>query len=96
MCGRDRLTCKKENLAEHFGIEPNDNWQPPRQRSSYAERGGGSTGCRAAQTRWLNHAMGTDSVLGEHKMINAPCETIVEKPTYGDVNYHRSIGVFWA
>jgi len=28
MCGRYRLSRSKELLAEHFDVEPDDNWEP--------------------------------------------------------------------
>jgi putative SOS response-associated peptidase YedK len=87
MCGRYRLTRKKEILAEHFGIEPDDAWQPRynvapaqdipviRQHPSEPKRVG-------SNMRWgLIPFWSKDPKIG-YKMINARCEGISDKPAF--------------
>jgi putative SOS response-associated peptidase YedK len=90
MCGRYRLSRSKELLAEHFNVEPDDDWEPRyniapsqyvpviRQRPDGPKRWG-------AQMRWgLIPAWAKDASIG-FKMINARAETVATKPAYRDV-----------
>jgi putative SOS response-associated peptidase YedK len=89
MCGRYRLTRKKEILAEHFGIEPNDNWQPrynvaPTQNVAVVRQDSEQPRRIGSTMRWgLIPFWAKDASIG-YKMINARCETIAEKPAYRD------------
>ena len=89
MCGRYRLTRKKEILAEHFGIEPPDNWQPRynvapgqdvpviRQHREEPKRYGSTM-------KWgLIPFWSKDPNVG-YKMINARSEGIADKPAFGE------------
>ncbi len=87
MCGRYRLTRKKEILAEHFGIEPDDNWQPRynvaptqdvtviRQDPAEPKRTGGTM-------RWGLIPFWSKDPKAGFKMINARSEDIAEKPAF--------------
>ena len=90
MCGRYRLSRSKELLAEHFNVEPDDDWEPRyniaptqnvpviRQRPDEPKRLG-------SQMRWgLIPAWAKDASIG-FKMINARAETVAIKPAYRDV-----------
>ena len=90
MCGRYRLSRSKELLAEHFNVEPDDDWEPHyniaptqnvpviRQRPDEPKRLG-------SQMRWgLIPAWAKDASIG-FKMINARAETVAIKPAYRDV-----------
>jgi putative SOS response-associated peptidase YedK len=89
MCGRYRLTRKKEILAEHFGIEPNDNWHPrynvaPTQNVEVVRQDAEQPRRIGSTVRWgLIPFWAKDASIG-YKMINARCETIAEKPAYRD------------
>jgi putative SOS response-associated peptidase YedK len=87
MCGRYRLTRKKEILAEHFGIEPDDNWQPrynvaPTQDVAVIRQDSKQPKRIASTMRWgLIPFWSKDPKMGA-KMINARCEGIEEKPAF--------------
>ena len=89
MCGRYRLTRKKEILAEHFGIEPPDNWQPrynvaPTQDIPVIRQDSKQPKRIAATMRWgLIPIWSKDPKMG-YKMINARSEGIIEKPAFSD------------
>lgn len=87
MCGRYRLTRKKEILAEHFGIEPDENWQPrynvaPAQDVTVIRQDPEQPKRVASTMRWgLIPFWSKDPKMG-YKMINARCEGIEEKPAF--------------
>jgi putative SOS response-associated peptidase YedK len=87
MCGRYRLTRKKEILAEHFGIEPDDHWQPrynvaPAQDVAVIRQHPDEPKRIGSTMRWgLIPFWSKDPKLG-YKMINARCEGIAEKPAF--------------
>lgn len=87
MCGRYRLTRKKEILAEHFGIEPDDNWQPrynvaPAQEVAVIRQHPERPRRIGSSMRWgLIPFWSKDPKLG-YKMINARAEGIAEKPAF--------------
>jgi putative SOS response-associated peptidase YedK len=87
MCGRYRLTRKKEILAEHFGIEPPDNWQPrynvaPTQDVPVIRQHPGEPRRLASTMRWgLIPFWSKDPSVG-FKMINARSEGIADKPAF--------------
>ncbi len=67
MCGRYRLSRSKELLAEHFDVEPDDDWEPryniaPTQNVPVIRQ-------HPEQPKRLGSqdALGPDSVLGERR-----------------------------
>jgi putative SOS response-associated peptidase YedK len=90
MCGRYRLSRSKELLAEHFDVEPDDDWEPryniaPTQNVPVIRQHPDRTKRFGAQMRWgLIPAWAKDASIG-FKMINARAETVAAKPAYRDV-----------
>lgn len=87
MCGRYRLTRKKEILAEHFGIEPPDNWQPrynvaPAQDVPVIRQDRNEPRRIALTMRWGLIPFWSKDAKDGFKMINARSEGIAEKPAF--------------
>jgi putative SOS response-associated peptidase YedK len=90
MCGRYRLSRSKELLAEHFNVEPDDDWEPryniaPTQNVPVIRQHPDRPKRWGSQIRWgLIPAWAKDASIG-FKMINARAETVATKPAYRDV-----------
>lgn len=87
MCGRYRLTRKKEILAEHFGIEPDDNWQPrynvaPTQDIAVIRQHRDEPKRIASVMRWGLIPFWSKDPNAGFKMINARAEDVAEKPAF--------------
>jgi putative SOS response-associated peptidase YedK len=87
MCGRYRLTRKKEILAEHFGIEPPDNWQPrynlaPAQDVPVIRQDRHEPKRFASTMRWGLIPFWSKDPKDGFKMINARSEGIADKPAF--------------
>jgi putative SOS response-associated peptidase YedK len=90
MCGRYRLSRSKELLAEHFNVEPDDDWEPryniaPSQNVPVIRQHPDEPKRLGSQMRWgLIPAWAKDASIG-FKMINARAETVATKPACRDV-----------
>jgi putative SOS response-associated peptidase YedK len=88
MCGRYRLSRRKEALAEHFGADVEDlAWEPryniaPTQPVPVIRRNGRGTSLRASLMRWgLIPSWAKDPTIGA-RTINARSETAASKPSF--------------
>jgi putative SOS response-associated peptidase YedK len=94
MCGRYRLSRSKELLAEHFDVEPDDDWEPryniaPTQNVPVIRRHPAQPKRLGSQIRWgLIPFWAKDSSIG-FKMINARAETVATKPAFRDALKQR-------
>ena len=89
MCGRYRLSRSKELLAEHFDVEPDDDWEPryniaPTQNIPVIRQYPEQPKRFGSRMRWgLIPVWAKDASIG-FKIINVRAETIVVKPTFRD------------
>jgi putative SOS response-associated peptidase YedK len=89
MCGRYRLSRTKNILAEHFDVEPDDDWVPryniaPSQDVPVIRQHPEQPKRLGSQMRWgLIPFWAKDPSLGV-KMINARAETVATKPAFRD------------
>ena len=88
MCGRYRLSRRKEVLAEHFDVDWNDlDWEPhyniaPTQAVPVIRRDSGSANRQARRMRWgLIPSWATDPSIGA-RTINARSETAFNKSSF--------------
>lgn len=87
MCGRYRLTRKKEILAETFDLEDGVDWSPryniaPGQNVAVIRQDATKPARSSSLMRWgLIPFWAKDANVG-YKMINARAETITEKPAF--------------
>jgi len=85
MCGRYRLSRSKELLAEHFDVEPDDDWEPrynivPTQNVPVIRQHPDEPKRLGSQMRWgLIPFWAKDPSIG-FKMINARAETVATMP----------------
>lgn len=95
MCGRYRLSRRKEVLAEHFGADFADlDWQPryniaPTQPVPVIRRDDRGPTLHASLMRWgLIPSWATDATIGA-RMINARSETAASKPSFREPLHKR-------
>ncbi len=94
MCGRYRLSRSKELLAEHFDVEPDDDWEPryniaPMQNVPVIRQHPAQPKRLGSRMRWgLIPFWAKDSSIG-FKMINARAETVATKPAFRDALKQR-------
>jgi putative SOS response-associated peptidase YedK len=87
MCGRYRLSRSKELLAEHFDVEPDDDWEPryniaPMQNVPVIRQHPEQPRRLNSRMRWgLIPFWAKDASIG-FKMINARAETVATKPAF--------------
>jgi putative SOS response-associated peptidase YedK len=88
MCGRYRLSRRKEALAEHFGVDLDDlDWEPryniaPAQQVPVIRSDDRGPTLRASLMRWgLIPSWATDPNIGA-RTINARSETAASKPSF--------------
>jgi putative SOS response-associated peptidase YedK len=87
MCGRYRLSRSKEVLAEHFDVEPDDDWQPryniaPTQSVPVIRQHPEQPKRLGSRMQWgLIPFWAKDPNIG-FKMINARAETVATKPAF--------------
>jgi len=88
MCGRYRLS--RSILAEHFDVEPDDDWVPrhniaPTQNIPVIRQHPEQPKRFGSRTRWgLIPFWAQDASIG-FKMINARAETVATKPAFREV-----------
>lgn len=89
MCGRYCLSRSKELLAEHFDVEPDDDWEPryniaPTQNIPVIRQYPEQPKRFGSRMRWgLIPVWAKDASIG-FKIINVRAETIAGKPTFRD------------
>ena len=90
MCGRYRLSRRKEVLAEHFGVDDSDlDWEPryniaPTQPVPVVRSAGAGSKARISLMRWgLIPSWAGDAGIGA-RTINARAETAESKPSFRD------------
>jgi putative SOS response-associated peptidase YedK len=89
MCGRYRLSRRKEFLAEHFDVEPDEDWEPryniaPSQSVPVIRQHPEESKRLGSSMRWgLIPFWAKDPSIGS-KMINARAETVATKPAFRD------------
>jgi putative SOS response-associated peptidase YedK len=87
MCGRYRLSRRKDLLAECFDVEPDDDWEPryniaPTQNVPVIRQHTEQPKRLASRMRWgLIPFWSKDASIG-FKMINARAETVATKPAF--------------
>jgi len=88
MCGRYRLSRRKEILAEHFGADLDDvDWEPryniaPTQTAPVVRSSGGDVP-KVSMMRWgIVPSWAVDPAIGA-RTINARAETVASKPSFG-------------
>ena len=87
MCGRYRLSQRKDLLAERFDVEPDDDWEPryniaPTQNVPVIRQHPDELKRLGSQMRWgLIPFWAKDPSIG-FKMINARAETVATKPAF--------------
>ena len=66
MCGRYRLSRRKEYLAKHFGVDPDEtDWEPRYNIAPDAADPRFAAGSQGTRTPRLHDALGADSLLGK-------------------------------
>jgi putative SOS response-associated peptidase YedK len=98
MCGRYRLSRRKQVLAEHFEANPfDDDWEPryniaPTQPVPVVRQHPKEKRCVLSMMRWGLVPSWAKDASGSASMINARSETAVSKPAFRDpIKFRRCL-----
>src|SRR5262252_2955131 len=89
MCGRYRLSRRKQLIAEYFEIDNDVDWEPryniaPSQAVCIIRRNPSKAASGFSLARWgLIPSWAKDASIGS-STVNAPAETVTDKPAYRD------------